>query len=223
MKSPSNFERLVLGCIDSYDSDQRLILLHFSRSTRFAFLCTAQISKFQQKIVQILPEWKKTTTKFQFLRVFRWNYQKFAIFSPKIWWKFTVFSQKCSGNDKYLEILRKSDRNIRKILEIFGICEKIHFSFHFLFSFSFIQFHCFISPRVDCFTYTSPRPAAPAWGRGLSSTVDIFQRLYVQRAPDLMRILDAPGHAWRGPVTPQIEKSGISPKLFQLFWQPPYP
>ena len=29
MKSPSNFERIVLGCIDSYDSDQRLILLYF--------------------------------------------------------------------------------------------------------------------------------------------------------------------------------------------------
>ena len=51
MKSPSNFERLVLGCIDSYDSDQRLTLLHFSRSTRFTFLCTAQISKFQEKKV----------------------------------------------------------------------------------------------------------------------------------------------------------------------------
>ena len=36
MKSLSNFERLVLGCIDSCDSDQRLILLDFSRSTKFA-------------------------------------------------------------------------------------------------------------------------------------------------------------------------------------------
>ena len=58
MKSPSNFERLVLGCIDSYDSDQRLILLDFSRSTRFAFLCTAQISKFQQKTAQIFAVMK---------------------------------------------------------------------------------------------------------------------------------------------------------------------
>ena len=38
----SNFGRLVLGCMDSYDSDQRLILQGFSRSTRFAFFCTAQ-------------------------------------------------------------------------------------------------------------------------------------------------------------------------------------
>ena len=31
------------------------------------------------------------------------------------------------------------------------------------------------------------------------------------------------GTAEEDPVTPQIGKSGISPKLFQLFWQPPYP
>ena len=49
-KSPQNFERLVLVCIDSYDSEKRRILQHFSRSTRFAFLCTAQISNFQQKL-----------------------------------------------------------------------------------------------------------------------------------------------------------------------------
>ena len=36
----SNFRRLVLGCIDSYDSEQRRILQHFSKSTRFAFFCT---------------------------------------------------------------------------------------------------------------------------------------------------------------------------------------
>mgnify|MGYP004024506713 CR=1 FL=1 len=43
----SNFRGLVLGCMDSYDSNQILILQGFSRSTRFAILCTAQISKFQ--------------------------------------------------------------------------------------------------------------------------------------------------------------------------------
>ena len=42
----SNFRRLVLGCIDSYDSEQRRIFQHFSRSTRFAFFCTARISIF---------------------------------------------------------------------------------------------------------------------------------------------------------------------------------
>ena len=49
-KSPQNFERLVLVCIDSYDSEKGRILQHFSRSTRFAILCTAQISKFQPKL-----------------------------------------------------------------------------------------------------------------------------------------------------------------------------
>ena len=44
-----NLERLVLRCIDSYDSESRLILQHVSRSTKSAFLCTAHISKFQQK------------------------------------------------------------------------------------------------------------------------------------------------------------------------------
>ena len=48
-----NFRRLVLGCIVSYDSVQWLILQGFSRSTRFAFLCTAQISKFQQKFIKL--------------------------------------------------------------------------------------------------------------------------------------------------------------------------
>jgi hypothetical protein len=35
--------------MDSYDSNQILILLDFSRSTRFAILCTAQIAKFELK------------------------------------------------------------------------------------------------------------------------------------------------------------------------------
>ena len=35
-----NFRRLVLGCMDSYDSEKRRIFQHFSKSTRFAFFCT---------------------------------------------------------------------------------------------------------------------------------------------------------------------------------------
>ena len=48
---PPNFERLVLDCIDSYDSNQILVFIFsgFSRSTRFSYFCTALISKFQQK------------------------------------------------------------------------------------------------------------------------------------------------------------------------------
>ena len=47
-----NLERLVLRCIDSYDSESRLIFQHFSRTTRSTILCTAQISKFQEKIAR---------------------------------------------------------------------------------------------------------------------------------------------------------------------------
>ena len=46
----TNFRRLVLCCIDSYDSESRRIFQHFSRSTRLAYLCTAQTSKFHKKI-----------------------------------------------------------------------------------------------------------------------------------------------------------------------------
>ena len=41
-----HFGGLVLGCIDSYDSNQILILQRFSRSTRFTFLRTAPYSTF---------------------------------------------------------------------------------------------------------------------------------------------------------------------------------
>ena len=43
----ANFRGLVLGCIDASDSESWLIFQHFSRSTRFAFLCIAQILRFQ--------------------------------------------------------------------------------------------------------------------------------------------------------------------------------
>ena len=40
---PANLSGPVLFCIDSYDSESRLIFQHFSRSTRFTFLCTVGI------------------------------------------------------------------------------------------------------------------------------------------------------------------------------------
>ena len=68
-KSPQYFERLVLVCIDSYDSEKRRILEHCPRSTRFAFLCTAPISNFQQKCIYFLAilSWffRKNSKKFQ--------------------------------------------------------------------------------------------------------------------------------------------------------------
>merc|ERR1719281_302131 len=58
LNHPQNFERLVLGCMDSYDSESRLIFQHFSRSTRLAFLCTAQTSKIQFLISTIFEKLK---------------------------------------------------------------------------------------------------------------------------------------------------------------------
>ena len=52
MKSPSNFERLVIGCMDSYESNQIVILKHFSRSTRFSYFCTIPSSKIQLNFVK---------------------------------------------------------------------------------------------------------------------------------------------------------------------------
>ena len=56
-KYVSDFGRLVLGCIDSYDSEKRRILqLFFSRSTRFAFLCTFGIPNGKTYLEENLAE-----------------------------------------------------------------------------------------------------------------------------------------------------------------------
>ena len=51
----ANFGGLVLGCIDSYDSESRRIFHDFSRSTRFSPLRTALNPKFQQKLAKNFP------------------------------------------------------------------------------------------------------------------------------------------------------------------------
>ena len=43
---PTNFRKVVCGCMDSYDSEPSHILQHFSSSTRKTDFCTAYISKF---------------------------------------------------------------------------------------------------------------------------------------------------------------------------------
>ena len=48
-----NFGGLVLGCIDTSDSESRRSFQHFSISTRFAFLCTALKSEIQDIFVAI--------------------------------------------------------------------------------------------------------------------------------------------------------------------------
>ena len=77
MKSHPNFEGLVLGCMDSYDSEQSHILQHFSSSTRLADFCTVYISKFQRKNVQIFAGMKM---KFHFSSAF---FDEFCDFSAK--------------------------------------------------------------------------------------------------------------------------------------------
>ena len=118
MKSTPNFEGFVLGCIDSYDSNQILIFSGFSRSTRFAFFCTAQISKFQQKTVQIFAGMKM---KFQFSFAF---FDEICDFLRKFDDNFPEFHRNLQEMTKCLEILRKSVRKFWKMLEISRICEK---------------------------------------------------------------------------------------------------
>ena len=129
MKSPSNFERLVLGCIDSSDSDQILIFSGFSRSTRFAYFCTAQISKFQQKTVQIFAGMKM---KFHFFHS-RFS-MKFAIFRRKFDEILLEFHRNVQEMRNCLDILRKSVIKILKMLEISRICEKFSFFISFFHS-----------------------------------------------------------------------------------------
>ena len=91
LNHPQNFERLVLGCMDSYDSNQRGIFQGFSSSTRFTFLCTAQISKFQQNSYYIfLP----------FFLILGSKFPEICHFSARSSCIFAGISQKCSGNDK---------------------------------------------------------------------------------------------------------------------------
>ena len=95
-KSPQYFERLVLVCIDSYDSEKRRILQHFSRSTRFAFLCTAQISNFQQKLREIfLHFFRKFSQKFQNFVIFQQNFDKFCPEFHETLRKFMRKQRKC--------------------------------------------------------------------------------------------------------------------------------
>ena len=127
MKSPSNFERLVLGCIDSYDSESRRIFQDLSRSTRFQFLCTAQTSKFQGKS---RPKFCRNET-FSFSFSFSFSFQQksmnFVIFLLNFDEILSEFHEKFQEIAKFLNILRNNARKIRKMLEISGICEKFHF------------------------------------------------------------------------------------------------
>ena len=79
-----NFERLVLGCMDSYDSEKRCILQHFSKSTRFASFCTFLISEILQICVKILLIFAEISQKIsKNLQFRRENPKKIRKFSRK--------------------------------------------------------------------------------------------------------------------------------------------
>ena len=102
LNHPPNLERLVLGCIDADFCNQILSFLHFSRSTRLAFLCTAPISKIQSKIAtnfaKLNIENSIGTSQFS---------QENCYFSPKLRWNFVGISRTCSKISKLSEDCRK--------------------------------------------------------------------------------------------------------------------
>ena len=64
--------------MDSYDSETGLIFQRFSRSTRFTYLRTAQISKIQLKIVKLFA---KLNIEYSiFLQYLAFGGSKFGIF-----------------------------------------------------------------------------------------------------------------------------------------------
>ena len=97
-KSP-NFRRLVLFCIEADFCTQIRILQHFSRTTRFAILCTDSISNFQQIFVKLFRIFAQNSTKNHYFSTFFIYFctdfdQNFAEFSPNIP-KNDEQSQKC--------------------------------------------------------------------------------------------------------------------------------
>ena len=83
---------------------------------------------FSEKTSKFLPEWKWN---FIFHSRFSMN---FAIFRRNFDENSPEFHRNCQEMTKCIEILRKSATNIRKMLEISGICEKISFFISFFHS-----------------------------------------------------------------------------------------
>ena len=136
MKSPQNFERLVLGCIDSYDSEKRRIFQDFSSSTRFLCLRTANTSKFQQKTVKLFG---RNEMKFHFIPIL---VDELGHFSAKFWWIFVMISRIFSENDEMSrDSHKKCPKNAGKGRKFRNLCQ-ISFV-HFMFSITSLAF-----PRV---------------------------------------------------------------------------
>ena len=107
--SPSNFGRLVLVCIKADFCDQILILQHFSRSTRFANLCTATNSKFSRFF--------NFSQKFAIFSRFLQNFAEFCHFSFGFSRKFAGISQNFSNFDFAIAKFQKTCQNPEKNAE----------------------------------------------------------------------------------------------------------
>ena len=117
--------------MDSYDSNHILILLDFSRSTKFAILCTAQIAKFQEKRVTILAVlnnlFKIIHSNLHFSNLKR-------VFLSKFWWNFVGISRRCSEFLKNFQFLEKKDQIFRKNPWKFRKCSNYSEDYSKLFS-----------------------------------------------------------------------------------------
>ena len=94
----SNFGRLVLSCIDADFCVQIRILQHFSRSTRFAILCTAPSSKSQQKFDQLFQISAEIFAKITIFQQFSWNFPPILM---KIYRHFAKYFRKWSTSFKF--------------------------------------------------------------------------------------------------------------------------
>ena len=123
-----NFGGLVLGWMDSYDSEKRRILQHFSRSTRFALLCTAQISKFQQKTRPKFCYNEMKWTKFHF--IFGKNLWILRFFCKIL----TNFCRNFTRNCRKLQIFYRFWKNLPeksgKMPDVSGNCADFIRRFH---------------------------------------------------------------------------------------------
>jgi len=104
--------------MDSYDSNQILILLDFSRSTRFAILCTAQIAKFQKKTRHNFGGFEKLLFRIirSKLRIFQIERAIFRQNADEILSEF----HEHGPNLKNFQVLEKNNPILRKIGEKFG-------------------------------------------------------------------------------------------------------
>ena len=127
-----NLERLVLGCINADFINQILILLNFSRSARFAHLCTAPNSKFQQNLPHFLQieYYMKLDCSICLIN--------FAILKCNFDEILSEFRDKLEKIERMSEC-RFFCQNLWNFLKIFETGEKIQYSV-------FYYFNCLLSP-----------------------------------------------------------------------------